>query len=194
MVKQNKFTDNVPTQSFENIQLGGDVTDFDQCIFLNSNFVNFDFTGYEFTDCTFKTCNFSNAVFDRITLVRVKFINCKLIGVDFSKCSKFNFSISFQDSLLDYAFFFKNNLKGTIFKQCSIKEATFAECDLTLAGFEDCDLEKTIFERNNLQQCNFRSANNYRINPIENKIKGAVFSYPGLIGLLDYFQIEVADF
>jgi len=175
----------------DNFTFTDDLTEYCFTTFTNSDFSKSNLRSYEFTDCIFNSCDFSMACFENILLTRVKFIDCKLLGVDFSKCSKFAFSASFENCILNYCFFHKNNLKRTVFKNCILKEANFTETDLSSASLIECDLEGTVFESCNLEGCDFRTAFNYSIIPSENRMKRAVFSYPGILGLLKHYNIII---
>src|ERR1700712_4381768 len=76
--------------------------EFVSCKFINCNFQKTDLSSNDFFDCTFNKCNFSLAVVNNTGLKNVSFSECKLIGIDFSKCSDFQFSVSFHGSHLDY--------------------------------------------------------------------------------------------
>ena len=176
---------------FDNYHFDEDSSEFSFITFTNSDFSKSNLRAYEFTDCIFSSCDFSMACFENILLTRVKFINCKLLGIDFGKCSKFGFSASFENCILNYCFFLRNNLKRTLFKNCILKEASFAEADLSSASFIECDLEGTVFEKCNLEGCDFRTAFNYSIIPSENRMKKAMFSYSGIPGLLKHYNIII---
>jgi fluoroquinolone resistance protein len=180
-------------QVFENYKFNEELNEFSNTTFKNSDFSKFDFNSFEFVDCIFITCDFSMSVFDQIVLTRVKFVNCKMLGIDFGKSSKYLFSVSFEKCILSYCLFLKNNLKKTIFKECIIKEALFSDTDLSLATFIECDLTDTVFENNNLMEADFRTAENYSISPLGNKVSRARFSYPGLLGLLGHFDIVIEE-
>lgn len=178
-------------QLLENYSFQEETTEFDEKIFKGSNFSKVNLGSFEFIDCTFISCDLSMARLENAVFTRVKFIQCKLLGVDFSLCSTFAFSVSFEDCILNYCVFLKNNLKKTIFNKCIIKEASFFDTDLTSASFIECDLSEAIFERNNLSKCDFRTAYNYDIIPSENNIKKAMFSLPGVVGLLGHLNIII---
>jgi uncharacterized protein YjbI with pentapeptide repeats len=175
----------------EMIEITDNVTDYNNILFKNTNFSNRDLDSFEFVDCTFMGCDFSMSKLSNAVLTRVKFLNCKLLGVDFSVCSSFAFSVSFDECLMNYILFHKNDLRKTKFKTCQIKEANFFETNLNSAKFENCDLSDTIFDRCDFSKADFRTASNYIINPNDNSIKKAQFSYPGLLGLLGGFDIEI---
>jgi fluoroquinolone resistance protein len=121
----------------------------------------------------------------------VRFVNCKLLGVDFSGCQDFLFSVAFTGCTLDYAYFGKKNFKKTTFKSSSIKEANFTDTDLTSAVFLDCDLQCTVFQGTNLEKADFTSAYNYAMDPDQNRIKKAKFSQQGALGLLAKYDIII---
>jgi uncharacterized protein YjbI with pentapeptide repeats len=84
-------------------------------------------------------------------------------------------------------------LKGIQFNNCQLHEVDFTETDLTQASFQASDLTNALFDRTNLENADFRSANNYIIDPDKNKIKKAKFSISGLPGLLFKYGIQISD-
>jgi uncharacterized protein YjbI with pentapeptide repeats len=174
---------------YSNLELGG--KEFVECRFLNCNFSGSNLSSTDFIDCQFDGCNFSMAKLGNVGLKTVKFLNCKLIGSDFNVCSDFLFSVSFENCQLDYATFHKKKMKGTKFLKCSMKETDFSVTDLTMAIFRDCDLANAQFLKTILEKADLRTAHNYSIDPEQNRIRKARFSYPGIIGLLHKYQIEV---
>ena len=165
--------------------------EFTNCAFRNCDFSNVVFDGAEFVECTFESCNLSMAQFGNVVLNQVAFNHCKVLGVDFSKCSKFLFSVSFADCILNYSLFFKNDLKNTVFNKCVLQEVNFVETNLTSARFIDCDLDKAIFDRTNLEKADLSTSRNYSINPEINKLKKAKFSMPAVVGLLNHLDIII---
>ena len=119
------------------------------------------------------------------------FVNCKMVGVDFSVCNDFLFSVNFKNCQLDYSTFFQKKMKKTHFIECSLKEVDFSEVELAESIFNKCDLMGAIFENTNLVKADLRTALHYSINPEQNKLKKARFSYPGIIGLLEKYDIQV---
>jgi len=170
-----------------------DITEFSNYTFNECNLSQLDLTSKEFIDCTFLNCDLSMATIEHAVFTRAKFIGCKMIGLDFSRCSKYVFSVSFSESILDFCFFHKNKMKKTMFKKCTMKEMTLIECELNESKFEDCDLDRTAFEKCNLEKCDLSTAYNYSIIPSENKIRNAKFSYPEIIGLLRHHNISVVE-
>lgn len=181
-------------KTFDNIDYADkDVSnrEFVKCLFHACDFSNSNISGNEFVECQFIDCNLSLTKFGTASLKTVFFKNCKLIGVDFSSCKDFLFSIGFENCILDYSSFFKKKLKNTIFKKCNIKEANFADSDLTNSVFKDCDLNMTQFEKTNLNGVDFTTSFNYNIDPELNRMKNAKFSIEGLSGLLTKYGIII---
>jgi len=181
-------------QTFEKYDiLQGLNHEFDNCTFQNCDFSNVSFASAELIDCTFISCNLSMARLDNTVVNQVKFTDCKVLGIDFSKCSKFLFSVAFENCTLKYSLFFKNDLKNTVFKKCMLQEVSFIETNLIAARFLDCDLDKAVFDRANLEKADFTSSHNYSINPETNKLKKTKFSMPDVLGLLGHLDIEIIE-
>jgi fluoroquinolone resistance protein len=121
----------------------------------------------------------------------IKFKTCKLLGLHFSDCSDFLFSVDFDDCILRLSSFYRLKLKKTKFKNSNLQEVDFVEADLANAVFENCDLSGATFEDTILEKADFRSSRNYSINPEVNRIKKARFSIAGVSGLLDKYDIII---
>ncbi|MFD3000361.1 pentapeptide repeat-containing protein [Pontibacter toksunensis] len=165
--------------------------EFEACTFTNCDFSGSNFSGNDFIDCRFEGCNLSNMRIDHTGLKQVGFYNCKVMGVDFSSCQEFLFSVSFSNCILDFVSFFRRKIRKTTFDGCSIKEANFTQTDLSGSCFSDCDLSRTIFDQTILEKVDLRTASNYSIDPETNKIRKARFSLTGLPGLLEKHAIVV---
>jgi len=165
--------------------------DYENCTFNNCNFYSSDLSNVVFRECKFTDCDFSLAKLKNTVLNDIKFINCKLLGLQFHECKSFLFSVGFENCLLKLSVFYKLKLKKTLFKNCNLQEADFTEADLVNVLFENCDLQRAIFDHTNLEKADFRSSYNYSIDPERNRIRKARFSQPGVIGLLDKYDIEI---
>jgi uncharacterized protein YjbI with pentapeptide repeats len=121
----------------------------------------------------------------------VKFKDCKMLGLQFEDCNDFLFAVDFDHCLLNISNFCKINLKGTRFQKCSLQEVDFTETDLSRAVLEECDLTDAIFDHTNLEKADLRTARNFSINPVNNRIRKAKFSVNGLPGLLGSYDIEI---
>lgn len=82
-------------------------------------------------------------------------------------------------------------MKKTDFHDCTLLETDFSEADLTGATFQNSNLAATIFYHTNLEKVDFRTAQNFTIDPEINKLKGARFTYDSLEGLLRKYRIVV---
>ncbi|AWV88183.1 pentapeptide repeat-containing protein [Bradymonas sediminis] len=182
-------------QDFSNGQsIGGEPYfrgEFYTCTFRDCDFNAADLSGVSFSDCTFEGCNLSVAKLDGTRLQDVYFKNCKLVGVDFSICGDFAFSVKFEQSNLHLASFWSKVMKRTQFIDCELIETNFTESDLSRSTFKDCDLSQAIFASTNLERADFRSARNFAIDPASNRVKKAKFSSTELAGLLYQFDLEI---
>src|SRR5438046_403507 len=89
------------------VLLGKDIKEreFERCTFKNCDFSESNFSQTRFTDCIFIGCNLASLKLNRSSLKTVVFKECKLIGVNFSECDDFLFSVRFESCILDYASF-----------------------------------------------------------------------------------------
>jgi fluoroquinolone resistance protein len=168
--------------------------EYEGCVFTACNFSGLDLSGTIFIDCRFEQCDLSMAKLVNTSFQEVHFKGCKQLGLRFDECSKMILSFSFEACTLNLSVFFQLKLKGTQFRDCQLREVDFGACDLTNANFSGCDLNSAMFENTILEGADFRTANNFSINPEINKMRKARFSTHGLAGLLGKYQIVVSDF
>lgn len=159
---------------------------FDRCVFSNN-----DLSNTTFEDCTFDGCDFTMVTVKNTGFRNAVFTASKLLGINFSVCSKLMFSFKFEKCYLDYSIFFGRNMKKTHFVECSLKEADFSEADLSGCTFVNTDLTLTRFSNTNLEKADFRSASNFSIEPEFNKMKKAKFNLFQLEGLLHKYQLDI---
>lgn len=179
--------------SYDDPGLPAGETEFENCVFSGCQLSQSDLTGYEFTGCTFRLCDFSMVKLDGVVLNNVLFDQCKLLGCDFSKVSRFMFKVRFLSTILDYTLFHKTNLKKTVFEKCSLREVIFSEADLSESTFSGCDLTDAAFDGCNLAGADLRTAMNYVIDPVKNRVKKGRYSWPGAVGLLRHLDVEIGD-
>ena len=77
----------------------------------------------------------------------------------------------------------RSGVLDSVFENCNLSESNLYSCDLKNTEFFGCDLRKS--------DC--RKANGYNIDPTNNRIKGAKFSYPDVLTLLNGFGIVIED-
>jgi len=125
------------------------------------------------------------------TLSSVEFKNCKILGVNFTDCIDFLFSVGFENCILDYSSFMLKKMPKTRFSRSTLKEVTFTQASLAGSVFDDCDLSGAVFNRTDISSANFVTAYNYDIDPEINLIKKASFSAQGIHGLLSKYQLKI---
>ncbi len=113
-----------------------------------------------------------------------------MLGLNFENCNKFGLSLRFENCQLNHASFYQIQLKNTVFRSCQLQETDFTESNLTDSLFDECDLYLAVFNQSILEKVDFRTSKNYAIDPENNRIKRAKFSYPDVLGLLDKYDIE----
>src|ERR1700761_156622 len=181
-------------QTFEDVSYAGQVNqrwDFQDCQFKGCNFSDSEFANSKFVDCVFDGCNLSMMRLQGTTLNGVVFKNCKIMGVNFSQCQDFLFTVKFESCILDYSSFMDRKILKTPFIQTSLKEVTFTRANLSGSKFDNCNLNETVFRETDLSSVDFSSSYNYLIDPEVNKMTKAVFSMNGVAGLLYKYGIKI---
>jgi uncharacterized protein YjbI with pentapeptide repeats len=165
--------------------------EYDNCIFIECNFSNAHASNIQFVECKFVDCNFSNAIVKDTAFKDVTFVNCKLIGVRFYEVDNFLLKMEFVNCLLGFSSFRELKITNTHFKSCQLEEVEFALSELSGSIFDHCDLKNATFEQTNLEKVDFRTAFAFRIDPDQNRIKGAKFTRNNCSGLLDKYKIII---
>ena len=122
------------------------------------------------------------------------FTNCAIIGVNWTylQSGAISFPIQkFEKCYLKYNDFEKMNFKKFDFQQSSLIDCIFANCDLSESNFKSCNLQNTEFSDCDLRKSDFRKSKGFKINLLNNRTKGAKFSYPDVINLFDSFDIKI---
>lgn len=163
--------------------------EYEHCTFTNCDFSKSSFLSCTFTNCTFTDCNLKIVKLDHSQLDTCSFYNCAVLGVNFSACSNFLFSVSFDKCLLNYSVFTGKTIAETYFTDCSLNEVDFSECNLAQANFQYSDCLRAVFKNTNLSGADFSLAKNYRIDPEENRLQKAKFSWPEVQGLLSKYDL-----
>ena len=165
--------------------------EYDNCTFINCDFTDTYLSAVSFIECQFKDCNLSGAKIKDSTFKEVLFTQSKLLGINFTECSEFLFSIEAHHCIFSFSSFYNKNLNQTHFNHCILEKVDFTNANLSKVHFEKSDLKHTIFENSNLEKANLISAYNFNINPVTNILKGAKFSKIGALNLLQNFQIVI---
>jgi len=167
--------------------------EFDDCSFEDCDFSNSQFLHGRFTNCDFLGCNMSMVKFNGTGLNDVTFRDCKMLGINFSDCEDFMFSVAFEKCVLDYCSFMGKKMVKTKFNDCSMKNMVFTEANLTQAVFNRTDLAGTLFSQTLLKEADFTTAFNYAIDPALKMVKKANFFLYGRPGLLTRYDIKVQE-
>jgi len=165
--------------------------EYDNCTFTECNFSDVHASNIQFVECDFIDCNFSNAIVKDSAFRSATFSNCKMIGLKFHQLDPFLLQMKFQNCQLNFSSFHGLKLNGTIFQGCQLEEVDFADSELTNVSFENSDLKNAIFEQTNLEKADFRTATSFRIDPDNNRLKGAKFTKENCHGLLDKYKIII---
>lgn len=170
---------------------GSDLSDrvFRDCMFIECDFSEAKLSKSRFSECTFKSCNFSNTWLADTRFSEVEFIECKLAGLDFASCNQLLFSINLLRCVATYCSFREVSLAGQSLAKSELLDCTFENTDLQRADLSGVSLRGSTFERTNLEYADFRGAVEFDIDPLENRLKGAVFSKTEALALLRTFGI-----
>ncbi len=167
--------------------------EYENCLFQELDLVNMDLSNFKFIDCNFEGCNLSLTRLSKAALQEVHFKDCKMMGFRLDQCNDFGLAVSFENCLLQNASFYKKKLSRTRFQNCQLQEADFSECDLSHAVFVDCDLNLATFAATNLEKADLRSASRFNIDPEQNRLKQAKFSWPAVAGLLHKYDVDLSE-
>lgn len=166
---------------------------FEACRFKHSLFNEADLTETVFRDVLFEECQWVMTGVDHATLGDVRFESCKIMGVNFSSCNDFGFSVDYRESVLDSLVFSRQGLRKTLFRDCRIVRTDFSDCDLRDADFNGTRFEEVVFSGCNLEKADFREAAGYEIDPMENRIRRARFRLPEAYSFLGFLGIEIVE-
>ena len=165
---------------------------FEGCKFTKCVFAEADFSKARFIDCEFQDCDLSNMQLRGGSLRDVTFTNSKLVGISWAQATSV-VHLNFEKCTLSYGVFSGLDLRKSTFRECIAKETDFADSNLSEANFRGTDLIGARFANTNLIKADLRSAINYSIRPLENKISKARFSLPEATFLLHGLGIVLEE-
>ena len=168
--------------------------EFSQCSFTKCQFLNCQFKNCAFIDYAFTHCDISSLKVTGSRFITSRFEECKAIGIDWTKSSAFSLSLAFNKSVLDYSLFHRLEIADLQITDCRMREADFEDALIAKAHFEGSELMGTKFWHTDLRGANFAGAKGYAIDPRENKIKGATFSLPDALVLLELLEVKIEGF
>jgi uncharacterized protein YjbI with pentapeptide repeats len=164
--------------------------EFEECQFTNCSLVDVKFEKCTFINCKFDNCMISAVVPTQCRFVDVRFTDSKVMGFDWTKAKQVQ-NVSFEKCQIDCSNFRLLKLHKINMIACIAKEADFTETDFTEGNFTNTDFERSIFSKTILTKANFAGAKNYAIDARHNSIKGAHFSLPEALILLDSLDVVI---
>lgn len=175
------------------------VIEFNDCTFSQCVFQEMAFRDCKFHRCVFKKCDLSLAKLDGTVFTETKFEDCKLLGINWttsawgkSKVAAMK-PVDFTGCSLNYNVFMGMSLRRVVMTQCTALDVGFEDANLSEADCRETDFAGSRFSRTDLTGADFRRARNYSISPLSNKIKGAKFTLPEAMSLLDGLGIVLED-
>jgi fluoroquinolone resistance protein len=165
--------------------------EYEACRFEGCDFSETNFSGFKFSGCHFKDCNLSLVKTGNTAFRDCIFTGCKMLGVKFDDCNTIGLEMQFNHCNLQHSSFYKLKIKSTRFNESNLTETDFTQADLGNCNFDGCNLLYAIFDNTILEKADFRTAYNYSIDPENNRIKKAMFSLPGVAGLLNKYGISI---
>jgi uncharacterized protein YjbI with pentapeptide repeats len=166
---------------------------FRDCTFTNVIFAEARLRECRFEDCVVGLSDWTMAKVYGTAMRGVKFEGSKLMGIDWSDGHR-SLDASFRECVLDYCSFVQIDMRKSVFTDCRMLEVNFTEANLAEADFSDSNLDRCQFHQTNLSRANLAGATNVRLNPTENKVKGAIISLDAAIGVVTAMGIHVAGF
>jgi fluoroquinolone resistance protein len=157
-----------------------------ECTFIGTNA-----SGAKLIDCVFEQSTLSLVKLDG-AVVQAKFVASKIEGINFFTAKRSLLYLSFENCLIRYSSFAELKLKEAKFTGCTLQDVDFSDADLTQADFSNSSFTNCVFRNTNLSKADFRGARGYSIDPTGNKVKGARFDIPEVLGLLDAFEINLS--
>jgi uncharacterized protein YjbI with pentapeptide repeats len=83
------------------------------------------------------------------------------------------------------------DLQKNEYHSCTIRNADFTQSNLKDASFLDCNLADARFFKTDLRKVNFTTATNFSIDPENNTLTKAIFSYNNVLNLLDKYDLII---
>jgi len=189
---------NYTNENFTDLDLHSrrvELSNFEDCKFVNCNLSVTQFLECEFIDCEFKNSDLTLIQFDKSKFLETDFKNCKITGVNWTSLDWRSITlvspIFFQSCDISFSVFNSLELHELNLQNSKAHSVDFSECDLKGSNFFKTDFMDSRFSLSKLDKCNFEEAINYYIDPLKNSIEGAKFSSPEVLSLLSHFKIKI---
>ena len=178
----------IESEKIENIK-------FIDCNFENCSISESLIHNCLFKDCKFTNCNIAGNKFELTVFKDCEFEKCNLIGINWKDITvERGYSNPFsklKECYLKYSSFIKMDIKKFDFGGNIIHDSMFDESCLKECKFKGCDLTQTRFNICDIRNADFREAKGYLVDITNCKIKGAKFSFPEAMSLLDSLDIKI---
>ncbi|MEG0249578.1 MAG: pentapeptide repeat-containing protein [Peptostreptococcus sp.] len=183
---------------FENLNFDKELfkdLQFFECDFINCTFEDCKLKDCSFRDCKFEICKITNLDSKDSNARELEFQRCTLIGINWSKLiyhgALDQVITKLEKNVLKYNVFMDMKFIKFSFSDNIILDSTFENCDLHGSSFLGDELTGTQFSNCDLRRTNFKETFGYRIDIESNKLKGADFSFPEVLSLLDSLEIKI---
>ncbi len=164
--------------------------EYEDVTFQGETAIGLDLRDRKFIGCTFERCQISSVKIDGAVL-QATFSGCKIEGINFFTAKRSLLTLGFDSCLIRHSSFAELKLRAARFAGCQFQNVDFSDADLSGADSSNSTFEDCIFRNTNLTKANFVDASGYSFDPTQNKIRGARFSVPAVLGLLAPFDIEI---
>lgn len=163
--------------------------EFEDCVFDHCRWLGTRVKNCRFNACTFDHCNFSGVVFSFTTMKDAWMLNSAFRSMAWGglqgKSGVFQPFGKIKNCAFRYNDFSGMALNGFDWTGAELQQCTFDDTRLAGASFYGVRLGGTRFTRCDLQKADLRTAEEYAIDLETNKLKGARFSFPDVVRLLD---------
>jgi len=188
----------IENKVIENQQFTGEIienTEYQDCVFTKCQFTDVKMINCNFHNCEFHSCEWKLVKFEFCRMQNSSFYDCMLMGINWDELQGRGnkaFPVDSMDNcVLRYNNFVQVNLTKFDFSTSSFHDCLFLECNLTKASFKSAMFKETSFSGCNLSEADFREAHKYSIDLQKNMLKGARFSFPEVVSLLDSLDIII---
>ncbi|MBQ9709802.1 MAG: pentapeptide repeat-containing protein [Clostridia bacterium] len=169
--------------------------EFEDCVFEGCSFVCTTFKGCVFKSCTFVRCRLADVKNEGSDFKECTFKGCNLLSISwadvFTRNSVMPSVARLEGCCIKYGVFSHVNFGKFDFSGNDVVDSMFSDCRLSRSSFKDCNLKFTEFLRCDITEADFRGASGYKVELATCKMKGARFSFPEVVNLLNGLGIEI---
>lgn len=157
---------------------------FESCHFDGVAFGQMDWRNARFEQCTFSRCDLTEIRWTGAKLHGVKFDNCNLNGLRWNTLTTLFLKLELTQCQATFGDWSDMELNGARMLETDFTGADFSGTDARKVDWSGSRLRDSIFQRTDLRESDLRTATNWSIDPVENKVRGARFSPSDLEGLI----------